>query len=61
MPRHATLDRNLDLRLMAEAELEELTDFGLPGLVLRNVRSLSGLSRCDEVVLWQDVLPGQFR
>jgi hypothetical protein len=31
------------------------------GLVLINVRSLSGLSRRDEGVLWQEVLPGQFR
>jgi hypothetical protein len=34
MPRHARLDRNLDLRLMKEAELDELADFSLPGLVL---------------------------
>lgn len=26
-----------------------------------NVRSLSGLSRRDEGVLWQDLPPGQFR
>ena len=29
--------------------------------VTKNARSLSGLSRRDEVVLWQDLVPGQFR
>jgi hypothetical protein len=40
MTRHAKLDGYFDLRRMAEAELEELTDLGLLGLFLRNVRSI---------------------
>jgi hypothetical protein len=30
-------------------------------LIPVDVKSLSGLSRRDEGVLWQDLLPGQFR